>query len=207
MRNEQRMATGDLLDQKYNERDLSTDSLIDAYNRARRFNDCAAHSGRKRQAQLLSTKPGSRAEQVAADKLMGRYESCARNFGNIPVRFLRGSAAEVLAEKFITSDGLLSSLSLESLEARVPEAADDNDETMTFLKALAECQVSQSAHAVRTLLAKSVSVGIMENAEKELSQATSACGDGLGDNAVTNLLHRSFLAEAFYFSQVSEKDD
>jgi hypothetical protein len=150
------------------------------YERTLELARCMRRSHPQRLAALLEKPVSSRAEDLAADRLLRFSGSCPGGNLRISSRMLRGAAAEAILENFAAQvpDRVthINSAQVSDFAAAVPPVDEVRDRTSQDVRTFVGCQIVLAPGLARDLIAADPGSAKADEAAKELISSTTVCG-------------------------------
>lgn len=179
-----------------------TDGAATLYQSTLDFARCMQHTRPERLATLLEKPISSRAEELAADRLLRFSGACPGGRLSVSPRMLRGAAAEVILENFAAPapDRVthINTAQVSDFAAASPPVDQVRDRFSQDVQTFVECQVVLAPGLARKLITTAPGTTGADEAAKELIAATGRCGSFHTQRGPVQIAYRSYLAEALY---------
>lgn len=182
--------------------DGGMEGVASLYEDTLEFARCMQRLRPQRLATLLEKPLSSRAEELAADRLLRFSGSCPGGRLQISARMLRGAAAEAILENFAAAAPdratHINTAQVSDFAAASPPVDRVRDRTSQDVQTFVECQVVLAPGLARKLITARPGSPEADDAAQELIAATGLCGSFHTQGGPAQIAYRSYLAEALY---------
>jgi hypothetical protein len=178
--------------------------LTEVYGQALDIARCVARSHPELLSELLNKTVSSRAEQLAAEKVLRSGRTCPVAIPDllVPTRLLRGAAAEAVLGTIATPEPDVAKVANSSRVAdfykAMPKVDRVRDTTSDDVQKIVECQIILAPGLVRKLIESTPGSTQSDSLRQRVGDVTTACGAIVTADKRYELLYRTYLAEALY---------